>query len=175
MRLLVYITLGLAMIGVIACQSAAPEPTPPTSAFTSPLEAPTASVFTSPIPAPPAADLAAQPAVAGVLLRGGETPVPVSEVILYLGEIHLDENGTPLVAGLDRQTAPRTQTDVEGRFAFYDAPPGTYVLILDLIYESFLLNDPITGGDFLLEVEPDQTLDLGNLVYNSLPGDGPLP
>jgi hypothetical protein len=174
MKFTAHILLALAALTLSACQAAGPAPQPAPTVFTSPVASPDASVFTSPLPAPEGEE-AEQPAVTGVLLRGGETPAPVGGAILYLGEVHFDDQGTPLVAGLDKQTAPKTQTDPAGRFVFTDAAPGTYTLIFDLIYEAVLLNDPVTGGDMLIEIEAGKTLDLGDLVYSSLPGGGPVP
>jgi hypothetical protein len=113
--------------------------------------------------------------VAGVLLRNRDTPVPASRVLLYLGSVYFDAQGTPLAAGLDKKTALRTQSDELGRFLFSNVPDGTYVLILDRGYEAFLLNDPTTGKDMLVKIVAGRPVDLGDLIYQTLPGDGPTP
>ena len=101
--------------------------------------------------------------------------MPVGEVFLYLASIHTGETGKPLAASFDRQTAPRAQTDAFGRFVFVDVPSQQYALILDRISEAFLLNSPNDNSDMLLNPEAGEVLDVGRLVYGSLPGAEPLP
>lgn len=162
MRRILYALLMLVVsLELSACQA------PPPTVFVSPTLAP--NTFTSPVPS------SDRVSITGVLLQNTNSPVSVSDAILYLGSIHLDANGVPMLAGLDKQIAPRTRTDQSGRFVFADVPPGTYVLILDRIHETFLLNDPTSGKDFLIRSQAGQILDLGKLVYASLPGDNYAP
>ena len=161
MRRILYALSMLVPVVLSACQAMPPTVlVPPTLA---------SNTFTSPIAG------SDQVSITGVLQRNTGSPVSVSNAILYLGSVHLDASGTPILAGLDKQTAPRTQTDQSGRFVFVDVPPGTYVLILDRVFEAFLLNDPISGKDFLIKPQAGQILDLGKLVYASLPGDNFAP
>jgi hypothetical protein len=161
MRRVFYALSILVTLVLSACQAL-----PPT-VFVSPTLAPT--TFTSPVPN------SDRGSITGVLLRNTSSPISVNDAILYLGSVHLDANGAPILAGLDKQTAPSTQTDKSGRFVFAEVPPGTYVLILDRIHETFLLNDPTSGKDFLIKSQAGQILDLGKLVYASLPGDNFAP
>lgn len=94
---------------------------------------------------------------------------PVSEQILYLGHIVYLADGQPAMGGLNKQTAPVTQSTYAGQFIFEDVPPGQYTLLLDRVVSTFLLNDPNTGGDMIIEVQGGQITDLGELVYYELP------
>lgn len=58
---------------------------------------------------------------------------------------------------------------------FVDVPSQQYALILDRISEAFLLNSPDDNSDMLLDPEAGEILDVGRLVYTSLPDAGPLP
>jgi hypothetical protein len=161
MRRILYALSMLVSLVLSACQAL-----PPT-VFVSPTLA--SNTFTSPVPS------SDRGSITGILQRNTSSPVSVNDAILYLGSVHLDAGGTPILAGLDKQAAPRTQTDQSGRFVFADVPPGTYVLILDRIHEAFLLNDPTSGKDLLIKLQAGQILDLGKLVYASLPGDNFAP
>jgi hypothetical protein len=150
--------------------------TPQGTPFTSPLPLPaTVAVLTSPLVAP-ATQVTATVApdraiITGALLVNPSAPQPVKEAIVYLGELVSSGGTTPMAASVDRSRSPRTATDLAGRFQFINVPPGRYVLILDRIYGSYMLNDPKNGGDLIFEAKPGQVLDLGNLVYAALPGE----
>jgi len=161
MRRILYALSMLVPLVLSACQAL-----PPT-VFVSPTLA--SNTFTSPVVG------SDRVSITGVLQRNTSSPASVSNAILYLGNVHLDANGTPILAGLDKQTAPRVQTDQSGRFVFTDVSPGTYVLVLDRVYQAFLLNDPTSGKDLLIKLQAGQILDLGKLVYASLPGDNFAP
>ena len=108
--------------------------------------------------------------ITGVLKQHGpDTPKPVSGLLLGLADIIPGETGEPIIASFNQGSSPKTLTDDNGRFVFVDVSPVQYALILDKISDSFLLNDPNTGGDFLFTVEANQILDLGELVYDTLP------
>jgi hypothetical protein len=86
-----------------------------------------------------------------------------------------DSTGKRTLAGVDKVSSPRTITDDSGRFVFADVPAATYSLVLDRVTSSYLLNDPTNSGDLLFEPQPGQVLDVGQLVYPSLPAEGSAP
>lgn len=142
-----------------------PLETPGTMMQVSPPATPTISTIMSP-PTPSSSEVGT---VVGFLLEGGETPQPMGQAVLYLGEVVTLADGTPAMAKLDRQTAPSTQTDANGWFVFTEAPVGQHTLFLDIVTRSIVLHHPSSGGDFLIEVEGGAITDLGELVYLELP------
>ncbi len=111
-----------------------------------------------------------QGVVRGVLMvRKGGTAQPVASQTLYLAEILKDDAGVERAASVDRQTSPRTMTNAEGHFVFVNVPPGRYGLVLDTVVDSYLLNDPASGGSLLVETTAGQEVALGELVYDTLP------
>jgi hypothetical protein len=184
---------GLILLGLLltACQSLVSPSTLNSSVapFSSPLALPTAADASSPVVTPAPAGSGIQPVEGGVptpskadhstitgfLMTNKESPTPVGEAVLYLATIHTDETGKPLAASFDRQTAPRSQTDAAGRFVFVDVPSQQYALILDRISETFLLKSPDDNSDMFLTPGAGEVLDVGRLVYGSLPGAGPSP
>lgn len=108
--------------------------------------------------------------ISGVLKKVvGTGSEPVAGAILSLGTVLMNEQGTPSAGQLDLNTKLRTLTDKNGRFVFVDVTAGKYVLVFDRIADAFMLNDPITGGDLIITANPDQVVDLGELVYEELP------
>jgi hypothetical protein len=92
---------------------------------------------------------------------------PPEGIPVYLGEVLL-ANGTPAMASLDKQTAPKTLLGSDGRFVFINVPPGTYSLIVDMVIRTVIVLDPATGGDILIEVKEGETVDLGSLTLQDL-------
>lgn len=187
--LVVPVLFGLTLM--TACQSLLPSSALTSSGvpFTSPLAMPTVTqaistiatplptgstsqLITNRVPPPSRPNLST---ITGVLMVNKESPTPVGEVILYLATIHTDDAGRPLVASFDRRTSPRTQTDASGRFVFADVPSEPYALILDRISEAFMLNSPDNNGDMLFRPLAGEILDVGQLIYGTLPQAGPMP
>jgi hypothetical protein len=52
---------------------------------------------------------------------------------------------------------------------FDNVPPGNYGLILDVITNTYLLMKPGSQEALLIELSADQQVDLGTLLYDSLP------
>lgn len=157
----------------VACRS--PEPT--TGVGESPLAATGSTVHTSPLSSPLARPVVTPPTPSskqvGTLLGAlaqGTPPQPVQGAILCLGEVIVSEDGTPLMGGLDRATAPCAQTDQDGRFLLTDVPEGPYALFLDLVTNAVMLRQPSQGEDLLVDVQGGSITDLGTLVYDELPG-----
>jgi hypothetical protein len=108
--------------------------------------------------------------VIGILqVREGETKKPVSNVNLYLGATVKDSTGKDSYVGFDRLHDPRAITDDKGHFAFQNVTPGNYGLIFDNGFNSYFLNKPNTEEGYLVSVETGKEIDLGTLVYDSLP------
>jgi hypothetical protein len=128
--------------------------------------------FLTVIPTPSTPDKAT---ITGVLLVDPGSPLPATGVILALANIVPEAKGTPWVAGFERLSSPHTQTDGAGRFVFVDIEPGKYALVLDRLNEAYLLGNPKDGADLIFEPQAGQVLDLGDLIYNSLPGLSPTP
>ncbi len=126
----------------------------------------TPTIDTSPLVVPqPASDQVG--VVTGTLYRVDEAGQrePLRGATLYLGTIIKAADGTEAMAQMDRATSPKALTNGLGQFAFVDVPPERYGLMLDTIQGTLLLNDPATGGDFVVEVAGGQTIELGELAY----------
>lgn len=108
--------------------------------------------------------------ITGVLLLAVDgTPRPVANVPIYLAQALKDVGGIERVASYSPIESPRSVTDSEGRFWFYNIKPGRYGLILDAVIQGFLLSKPGTDESLLVEATAGQITDLGNLSYESLP------
>jgi len=108
--------------------------------------------------------------VTGVLQVGTrEESQPAKNALLYLAETIKDSTGSDSFAALDRIRSPRTVADDQGRFVFSNVPPGNYGLVLDVITNSYLLMKPGSEEALLIEVTAEQQVDLGTLLYDSLP------
>ena len=103
-----------------------------------------------------------------LLINKTGTPVPVKGVVLYLAKVIQNDKGTPMVAGYDRQSSIRTQTDDAGRFVFVNVPVAQYSLILDNFTSAYLLSKP-DGGDLIITPKGGIIDDLGKLIYRDLP------
>jgi hypothetical protein len=142
-----------------------PLATPTTEDESPPTPTEQAQVVEVPSPSPDAG------VVTGILLRG-DPPEPPSVAILYLGRILTGDDGTPVMTGVDKQTAPNSGVDAVGRFAFSEVPPGQYALVLDAVSRTLILRNPTDGMDLLIEVTAGEVTDLGELLYPDMP---PLP
>jgi hypothetical protein len=106
-------------------------------------------------------------AVSGTIMLKGK---PVTNVMVYLGNIVADDKGRELVAGYDRTSILRAATDGNGQFMIYNVPEGRYGLILDLVNQAYLLDTPDGTQSVLFSVAKGETTDLGVLDYSELPG-----
>lgn len=93
---------------------------------------------------------------------------------LYLGRTIKDNSGKDIFVSLDRINSPRATTDEQGRFAFQNIDPGTYGMLLDTGNNSFQLLQPGKEEMIIVTVGAGTTVDLGTLVYDSVPTP-PLP
>lgn len=95
--------------------------------------------------------------------------IPVVGVLLYLAEVLTAQDGTDSLAALDKASSPRAVTTEEGAFEFRSVATGKYGLVLDLVSQSFILMNPQDGETMLISIEDQKTIDLGKLIYPSLP------
>ncbi len=143
--------------------ASAPERAEPGSAY----PAPEPTVFVIETIPTPAGETAT---VTGYILQDKSNPKPPAVMLLALARVIIGPDGAPMVARFDRDEAPHTLTDINGRFVFTDIPPGQYAIIVDRISDAFMLKHPDTGDDFIIEVPSGEVVDLGKIVYNTLPG-----
>lgn len=104
--------------------------------------------------------------IGGVLIRelveeGGFLPLTPQR--LLLGEIVNTTDGQPAYLSVDDQNSPSAELFPTGVFLFSNVTPGTYGLVVDLGFTQFLVNQP-DGSQFLFTVEPNQALDLGQVI-----------
>jgi hypothetical protein len=174
MRRFRYLVLCLLLVLLLGVACRPPQPTP--AVVESPLPSSGSTIQTSPLSSPLAASVETPPTpsskqvgtVVGVLAQG-VPPQPLQGAILCLGEVILSDDGTPLMGGLDRATAPCTQTGQDGSFLLADVPVGRYALFLDLITNAVMLRQPSQGEDLLVDVQGGSITDLGTLAYDTLP------
>ena len=119
----------------------------------------------------PTSILSIQPApgtatVVGIL-KIEHTDQPMAGVELYLAlHIGVDEN-TPIYS-LEPSSAPHAVVENNGRFVFKDVPPGRYSIVVWNPFNSFLVRDPKTGLELVIDVRPNQIYDLG-ILFEPLP------
>lgn len=89
--------------------------------------------------------------------RTGKAP---EESIVYLGDIVYTDTGLPIVQ-LDRQTAPFAILKENGEFVFKDIFPAEYAVIFFTPDISFPIDDAETGQTLILNLQPDDKIDLG--------------
>lgn len=155
--------------GPAGASSAYPGPASPSSAYPAgeaPDLGPTVSSEPITIPQPSSSSVGV---VHGSLFQStdGGQRVPVAGYSLYLGEILKTSEGVEGLVSLDPSTAPVAQVNGLGQFVFTDVPPGRYGLMLETGVKGgqLLLNDPTSGGDFIIEIVGGDTKDLGELAY----------
>lgn len=108
--------------------------------------------------------------VVGTLqVKSQGNPEPVKDTNLYLAATVKDAAGKEVYAGFDRVNSARAITDNQGHFVFQNVAPGNYGLVLDLVSTAFLLLKPDSSQAILINVVPEQQVDLGTLVYDQIP------
>jgi hypothetical protein len=165
---LLLLILGLSLLG--ACgQEAATVPAPATAttetAAVSPLPTATTEAASEPVAEPtlvPTPNLTPSPGlgiVRGTLTIGGAL---AQNETLYLAPIVLTGESMS-IAGLDTNTAPRTETDATGAFAFLDVPPGDYALAAVGPLGPVIVPGP-DGDEVTTTVQAGETSDLGDIA-----------
>lgn len=158
----ILITCAIAILACAACAA------PPATPLGSPLNSPLAQATEIPIPRP-TQDATLGQVKGRLMLRSGAEAQPLPGRILYLAELTKDASGAETAAGLDRIASPRTFTDVDGTFTFYNVPPGRYALIYDLVRNAYMLRNPDRDDDLIITVATGGVADVGTLAYNQLP------
>lgn len=91
---------------------------------------------------------------------------PVAGYTVYLGKILKNTEGVESVVEVNPSGSPKSIINGLGQFVFADVPPGRYGLLLETGAKGqLLLNDPQSGGNFIIEVTGGDTRDLGELAY----------
>lgn len=132
-----------------------------------------ASACSSDTPVTPAPTETLRPDVGRVFgtlqIRREQTTEPVTNTILYLAPTIKDTAGNEVMVGFERASSSKVVTDIQGRFVFQNIPPGNYGLVVDKIAFSYLLLKPDSEKAMLILVIAGKEVDLGTLVYDSLP------
>lgn len=138
--------------------------------FISPFPAPSTNALISPLPhSPPAITevIVPTPRQEYGIVRG--RIMVESNVNMVIGELFLAESVQTSdpnirVPALDIDHAPKAYFQRQtGDFIFTDVPPGTYGLVVWEPFNSFLVDDPETGGTLFISVKANDILDLGEL------------
>lgn len=106
--------------------------------------------------------------IEGQMLVKGQ---PVTAGILYLSELIKDNTGRELVASFSRESRLRAYFDENGKFTFWNVPPGRYGVVYDLVSSAYLLMTIDGEASFIVTVTEGETLDLGILDYPNLPNE----
>jgi hypothetical protein len=138
-----------------------PTPTKPAPTPTNPVPTPTESI---PTPAPtPSAD---KGAIVGrfVDFETGEPPRTVMPV--FLGQLSPLSPGDSFVITVLPTSAPHTEVDTQGYFAFSDVEPDTYAMIFWTPMSSWVISDPETEEAILVTVNAGEVTDLGEVAID---------
>ncbi len=105
--------------------------------------------------------------IGGTLMRElrGSVTGPFQDVVLYLGQVVLSDDGRKVAAGFTEES-PRTSTNQNGQFVFENVPPGEYAIFYWTPLGSVMLLEPETGNDMLFSLEAGGTVDVGPLAYD---------
>lgn len=101
-------------------------------------------------------------ATVGGIILDNDTMRPPVEGVIYLASVKEMDNGDPVVV-LDKDIDPFAIPMDNGQFMFSEVHPNEYGLILYTPDVSFLIDDPKTGESLMLDILPDQILDLGTI------------
>lgn len=94
-----------------------------------------------------------------------ETGEPVQSAMpIYLGVLSAMSPGDSHVVTLLPSSAPHTEVDEQGYFAFAEVEPEAYALVFWTPMSSFVVTDPETKQDIVVDVQAGEINDLGELV-----------
>lgn len=144
----------------------------PLAAPNSPLSAPP-SPLAPPSPMPTPVTSATGGGLTGQIVVAKPTgDIAVADLMIGLAEVIKGEDGVPKASGYEASMAPKATTDDYGRFVFDNLKPGLYTLILDAVVTQYQLDTVDTGETILVEIKPNEIIDIGALRYPSLPIPG---
>lgn len=160
------VLLGLVSIALYACQpsttetfeSPLPFESPMTSSETtpSPVSAPTLEIPT------PSSGLSV---VAGRLVATSPSGRALLSGDIYLAPVQYAEGGTepfPYIRLDPDQDAKATLRNEQGEFVILAVQPGSYGLVIHTPVSDYVVPDG-EGGFLVLELEPDQLVDVGSI------------
>ncbi len=102
----------------------------------------------------------------GVLISLSEDNTPYIAPALYLGTLLTSnsDNGNGVYLGsISIDDDPEGQQASNGKFVFTDIPPGNYGLFIWTPVNAFIIKDERTTEPIILEVNADETYDLGKI------------
>lgn len=90
---------------------------------------------------------------------------PLSDAIVRLAEVFRrpDEEEEDLVM-LDQAFSPGTRTDNQGNFVFESVEPMEYVIVVGDVENTYRIVADDSGIASVFKAEPDQVLDVGELI-----------
>lgn len=170
-----YIAILLALaVGVSAC-GAEPTPQETFESPLSPLASPTTSASTAAAVETPTAIPVPQPGMGAITGQFVDyaSGKPVAERPFYLGEVSSleareggqDSQFAVMVPG----TSLQTTSDKDGRFAFLDVEPGTYVFVVWTPSNSWVVSAPEGEESIVVIVEAGEVTDLGTIPIETPP------
>jgi hypothetical protein len=155
--------LSICLLLLVLSACAGQEATPQVSSLNTNSVSPQKQAFV--VPTPASSEVGT---VTGKLLKvqkdGGTRPF--TGLPVYLGSIYKTNQGVDGLVGVDKAKAPHATVDDQGNFVFTNVQPGRYGFMADTPRGVILLNDPSSGGDFIIEVDGGKVKDLGELKYD---------
>lgn len=95
------------------------------------------------------------------------TDQPMAGVELYLAR-HIGITPDTPMYSIEPESAPRATVEDNGWFIFTDVPPGRYAIVVWNPLNSFLVRNPVTGSELVVDVQPDQVHNVG-ILFEPLP------
>lgn len=170
MKRVLVILVAVIAVGLVACRSRPTVPKPDISPLQSPITSPTVMPVVASTVILPTSVSTNTATVGGIILREtlGQPLQGLTSGRLFLAPVQKDNNGRPVMAGLDKNKDPQTTAMDNGQFIFKGVLVGVYALVFDSPAGTVVLKDSKTGEDLFIEVKGGEVINLGELRY-SLP------